>query len=266
MAIDQQPTITSAESDSEPRSTGAPTDASRDADAVRDELTKDALASLMRSMESSANGPEPLAAEAREESTELEVELIAQRIRRWRERSELTLNELARRSKVAASTIQKVETGQMVPTVAVLLKIARGLDRMISDLVREVGDDYQVAHLRKEERHRLRLDGMELERLVGDLFEPTLEVWRITFQPGRGSGKERVQFDGESLVLCEAGELTMAIGDEEYVLRPGDALNYKATLPHSWRNDGSEPATYVIVGTLPRAMRAALHDRLRNGA
>jgi transcriptional regulator with XRE-family HTH domain len=39
----------------------------------------------------------------------------------------LTLQMLAQRSGVAASTIHKIEAQQMVPTISVLFKIARGL-------------------------------------------------------------------------------------------------------------------------------------------
>lgn len=60
---------------------------------------------------------------------------VARRVRHLRAEAHLTLHELAHRSGVATSTIQKVETGQMVPSIAVLLKIARGLDRPIADLL-----------------------------------------------------------------------------------------------------------------------------------
>ena len=43
---------------------------------------------------------------------------ISNRVRAWREGLGLSLHELAARSDVAASTIQKVETGQMVPSIA----------------------------------------------------------------------------------------------------------------------------------------------------
>ena len=56
-----------------------------------------------------------------------ELARITARIRRWREQAGLTLQELAKRSGLATSTVQKVETGQMIPSVAVLLKLSHGL-------------------------------------------------------------------------------------------------------------------------------------------
>lgn len=206
---------------------------------------------------------------APERSREIDAELqgIASRVRRWRDAAGFTLQELARRSSVAASTIQKVESFQMVPTIGVLLKIARGLDRAPSELVRDTTDELEVVHLRPEERHPVGVrEHMLVERLVGDLFDAQLEVWRVTHQPGSGSGRGLIRFDGEGLIVCEEGAVTFRVGDTEYPLEAGDTLHYKATHPHGWRNEGDVPTRFLIIGTLPRALRSALHTRLRDGS
>ena len=195
---------------------------------------------------------------------EREIERMAQRIRQWREAAGHTLQELAQRSGVAASTIQKVETLQMVPTVAVLLKIARGLGRRPGELIHEGADDAGVVHLRGEERHPIGVKRrMLVERLSGDVFDPQLEVWRVIHQPGSGSGEGVLRYDGEELLVIEAGELTVQVGDQEYLLATGDSLHFKTTTPHSWRNKGMLPVRFLVIGTLPKALRAALHERLR---
>jgi transcriptional regulator with XRE-family HTH domain len=213
-----------------------------------------------------AGAPGQPAKGSREQGTvDAEITRIAQRVRRWRDEAELTLQELARRSRVAASTIQKVETQQMVPTIGVLLKIARGLDRTPAELVRENADGLHVVHLPAAVRHRVGASAkITVERLVGDLFEPALEVWRVTQQPGSGSGRELIQFDGETLVICESGELTFRVGDEEYQVRSGDSLHFKTTLPHGWRTCGTEPAQFLLVGSLPSKLRAVIYERMRS--
>ena len=62
---------------------------------------------------------------------------IASQLRACRTRDGLTLAQLASRCGVAASTIHKIECQQMVPTLSVLLKIARGLGRRPEELVRD---------------------------------------------------------------------------------------------------------------------------------
>jgi len=72
---------------------------------------------------------------------------VASRVREWRDESGYTLQQLADLSGVAASTIQKVETRQMVPTIAVLLKIAHGLGRRPSEFVQRDSNELSVVHL-----------------------------------------------------------------------------------------------------------------------
>lgn len=195
-------------------------------------------------------------------AVDAEIERMAQRIRQWREDAGFTLHELAQRSHVAASTIQKIETLQMVPTVSVLLKIARGLGRRPGELIHEGHDDLDAVLVRAAERHPIgERKRMLVERLSGDLFDPQLEVWRVVHEPGSGSG-EPMSYGGEEVLLCEEGELTVTLGDREYVIGPGDSLHFKGTTPHRWKNHGARPVRFLVLGTLPKALRASLHERL----
>lgn len=194
-----------------------------------------------------------------------ELSQIGRRVREKREEAALTLQELARRSGVATSTIQKVETSQMIPSVAIVMKIARGLGCRASTLVDGSGDEDELSlvHLRADERHLVgRADKLTVERLSGDLFAPALEAWRVRLQPGVSSGAGSIRYEGEELVVCESGTVTFCVDEIDHRLRPGDTLHFKASLPHSWRNDGSAEARFVVTGTLPQKLRALIHDRV----
>lgn len=196
-----------------------------------------------------------------------ELARISQRIRASREAAGLTLQELAQKSGVATSTIQKVEKEQMTPSVAVILKIARGLGVRLSELVADAGGELEILHLRASERHPIGSPGkLVVERLSGDLFEPALETWRVTLHPGFSSGRGTIQYEGEEVVVCERGVVTFRVGDREFVLRAGDTLNFKARIPHSWRNDGDAPTRFIVTGTLPKKFRAMMHGRVADAA
>jgi len=191
-----------------------------------------------------------------------ELARISERIRDWRAEAGLTLQELADKSGLAASTIQKVETAQMVPSVAVLLKVARGLGRHASELVQDASVKVDVAHLPARDRQPIGLDGrMQVERVSGDLTDPELELWRVTLHPGVSSGRGSLRYDGEGLVVCERGALRVKVGDEEYGLATGDSLHFKASIPHRWWNPGRKPARFLIAGTVPHQLRAMIRER-----
>lgn len=194
-----------------------------------------------------------------------EVARISARIRRWREDASLTLQDLATRSGLATSTVQKVETGQMIPSVAVLLKLAHGLGRRPTELIREGDSDLDVALVRAADRDRIGHEkSMLVERLSGDLSQPSLEMWRIHLQPG-ASGGAPVHYEGEEIVVCERGAVTFTVDGDDVVLQAGDSLHFKAHLPHAWRNDGRREARFTVTGTLPAKLRALLRSRVPRG-
>jgi len=195
---------------------------------------------------------------------DLALARIGQRVRRWREERRLTLHELAQRSGLATSTVHKVESAQMIPSVAVLLKLARGLGRRPAELIHDEGAAVELVHGRVGERTRIGVAGtMQVERLSGDLFDPALEAWRVTLHPGTSSGADAIHYDGEELVFVEAGEVTFRVGGRDHVLVAGDTLHFKARAPHRWWNASDAPARFLVTGTLPRQFRAVMQGRVR---
>ena len=194
-------------------------------------------------------------------SMDEDLDRVAQRLRTWRDEAGLTLQQLADQCGVATSTVQKIETRQMVPTIAVLLKIASGLGRKVSDFVANQDASYQVHHSTAENRRTFG-DGrrISVERLVGDLISPELEVWRVHCEAGVGLFREGLHCQGEVVVLCESGELTVCVDDRNYTLKPGDSLHYKAELRHTWTNDTNGPTHFLVIGSLPPALRAVIED------
>jgi len=147
----------------------------------------------------------------------------------------------------------------MVPTIAVLLKIAHGLGRRPSEFLEDESPLVEVVHVSAAER-RVHSDGADgtIERLAADIIDQRFECFRVEHAPGGSMGQVPIHFDGEQLIIGLDGELTVTIAEQAYVVRAGDSLHWKARLPHSWRNEGREVARFLIVGTLPQGMRGIM--------
>ncbi len=188
---------------------------------------------------------------------------ISRRIRRWREDDDLTLQELAERGGLATSTVQKVETGQMMPSIAVLLKLAHGLGRPIAEMFADDDAEIDVFHSKACERESVSAGGtLVVERLSGNLVKSALETWQVSLEPGASSGSDPIQYEGEEFVVCEEGLVTFRIGEEMYALRAGDSLHFRAGIPHSWYNEGCVLARFTITGTLPLLFRSLMQSRV----
>jgi len=194
-----------------------------------------------------------------------ELKRIAERIRSWRDESSLTLQQLGDRAGVSASTIHKIENLQTVPTIAVLLKIANGLNRRPSELLADGDVGEQLVVLRLDERQRLSVKGRgELEHLNGMIPHNRLDSWRVRLEPGRGPGVDGDpwHFDGEVVLVIEDGRLDVEIAEDSHVLGVGDSIHFDSSLPHSWYAGGGSSATVLVMLLLPERLQGDLMSRI----
>ena len=178
---------------------------------------------------------------------------IADKLSRTRESMGLTLQQLANLSDVAPSTIQKIEAGTMMPSIAVMMKIARGLHRKIGFFLDEEDGRAEVNLVRK--RDRIFSDGTDgrlpVQSLTGDLVDPEMDGFILTLAPGATSGEDPLHHRGDELVFCIRGKATFTIGGKDYALGPGDSLHFKSDQSHSWKNPGRSKTELILVCSLP---------------
>jgi len=201
---------------------------------------------------------------------EEDLKRIAARIRNWRDEAGLTLQQLGDRSGVSASTIHKIENLQTVPTIAVLLKVANGLNRRPSELLAEVDVGRQVAVTRRDERQTLAVkDKGAIEHLVGMIPRNKLDVWRVRVEPGVGAGMDGGQpwqFHGEVVILVEEGVVDVEIGGESFVVGAGDSIHFDPNLPHRWVAGGEKLAQAIVLATVPERLQGDLMERISAAA
>lgn len=185
---------------------------------------------------------------------------IGEKLNRTRESMNLTLQQLADLSGVAPSTIQKVETGTMMPSVAVMMKIARGLRKKIGFFLDEEEASTEVSLVRKRDRIAtgVREEDFSAQGLTAELVDPEMDGFILTVPPGGNSGEEPLHHRGEELVYCIRGRATFTINGKEYTLGAGDSLHFKSELPHFWKNSGRYRAELIIICSLPALSEKAV--------
>ena len=69
----------------------------------------------------------------------------------------------------------------------------------------------------------------------------------MIIEPNMNNISDPVSHSGEEFIYCLKGKLEYFVGESSFILEPGDRLLFKASQPHSWRNQGPEHAEMILV-------------------
>jgi XRE family transcriptional regulator, regulator of sulfur utilization len=185
---------------------------------------------------------------------------ISERIRRGRVERGLTLIQLGEISGVAASTIQKIESRQMTPSITIILKIALGLGIEPGELIAPRDPSRLDVVVQREGRHARMANSKKLtsEKLSADIFGAELECWRIIMAPETTERLARPQTMTEQIIICERGEVELELDGMSYRLTAGDTLHCRSKTLYGLRNHGKTEASYLTAGRFPHSLHAEL--------
>lgn len=172
---------------------------------------------------------------------------VGKKIRLLRQANGLSLQQLADLSGVSSASIHKIERNTMVPTITVLMKLAKSLDRSVGYLLDEEKTPVSpVVLVRAKGREPLfaSREGVVMENLAGPAGRFAIGGAVVTVAAGIDSGKSPLAHPGEELVYVLRGTLEFEI-DNTYKLHQGDALHLPTDLPHRWRNPTAQPAKAI---------------------
>jgi len=98
-----------------------------------------------------------------------------------------------------------------------------------------------------DRRESLQLDSGVTWELLGQMPDTHVDFLRITYAPGGSSSGAGVlmRHSGTEWGHMLAGQLTLTLGFDTYVLNPGDSISFDCSTPHSYANHGVEPAIGV---------------------
>ncbi len=197
---------------------------------------------------------------------------IGERIRQERLRKGVSARALAREIGVSASLISQIETEKSQPSVSTLYAITTALGISVEDIFAQVPAEASVSApasapetisalqalgaarrrigpvVRAAEREVLTLDSGVTWELLGQVPDVHTDFLRITYQPGGSSSSSAgllMRHSGTEYGHVLSGELVLTLGFDEHHLAAGDSVSFDSTTPHSYRNNGVEPAVGI---------------------
>jgi transcriptional regulator with XRE-family HTH domain len=162
---------------------------------------------------------------------------VADSLRRYRSERRLSLDDLSARSGVSRAALSQIEGGRTNPTLAVLWKVAVGLEIPFHDLLGAGGDE-AVRVLRAGDTPPLRsADGRTESRLLSPGGASTdTEVYELRLVPKAVHRSDPHARGTTETVVVLTGALRLTVATAEYELGPGDSAFFRADVVHSYEN------------------------------
>jgi len=164
---------------------------------------------------------------------------VAGRLRRLRERHQLSQRELAKRSCVSNATISLVESGRLNPSIGNLKRILDGIPISVAEFfAMEVRTERPQVFFRAAELIEIGRDDISYRQVAARLTDKALQILHERFAPGADTGKIPLRHKSQEGGVVIKGRIELTVGDQVRVLEAGDAYYFDSTLPHRFRNIG----------------------------
>ncbi|MBD0675592.1 transcriptional regulator [Streptomyces sp. CBMA156] len=173
------------------------------------------------------------------------IGLIATSIRRERERSGLSMAELARRAGIAKSTLSQLESGAGNPSVETLWALGVALNVPFSRLVDPPRPVVRV--VRAGEGPVTHSEHAEYAATALSSCPPNArrDIYRIEAQPGEARASDPHMPGTIEHVLIGAGRALVGPTEAPVELGPGDYVSYPGDAPHVFR--ALAPDTLAVI-------------------
>jgi transcriptional regulator with XRE-family HTH domain len=175
-------------------------------------------------------------------------ERIPARLRQLRRERGATLATVAERVGVSATHLSRLEKGERLPSVGLLLQLARSYGLTLSQLV---GDEQPEAGCVVRGADAPMHPGAEVRYASMAAFPGLINVARVDVDPGRQT--PTVDHPGEEWLYVLSGRASLHLGADALDLRAGDAAHFNSSLSHGIRNDSKEVLQLLIVSVAPVA-------------
>lgn len=184
-----------------------------------------------------------------------EPNLIGPRIRQLRERREISIETLAKQSGCSVEMISAIESGELVPSLTPLMRMARSLGVRLGTLLDDQSQDGPAIVRKGEQGATLHFSGNDPARKRSTLvFHPlaphkaarNMEPFLIDVHPATG---EMVlnEHEGEELLFVLSGHIEIRYGKDTYKLEAGDSIYYESIVPHHVHALGGEAQILAVV-------------------
>jgi len=174
---------------------------------------------------------------------------VAERLKRLMARRGGSFERLAELSGIDSKELSRIESGAASPTIGHLWRIANALGVPFGSLVASK-ERQGVFVIRKNQAQRISSSGGAFysRALYPYDCQRPVEFYNVVIGPSHLERAEAHAPGTKENIVVSKGSVEIVVGKEQPVqLDEGDAVDFLADVPHSYRNLGVQPAVLYLV-------------------
>jgi len=184
---------------------------------------------------------------------------VGEKIKQIREMQKVGIEELAERSGLEITMIQKIEQERNVPSLAPLIKIARALGVRLGTFLDDNNSYGPVVVRSGEHQKGLRFtsqpgatrEHLNFYSLAFDKAGRNMEPFIVEIEPGLQSDYMLSSHEGEEFIYVLEGEIEINYGKEVYKLAKGDSIYLDSIVLHNVHAGNNQSARILAVVYAP---------------
>lgn len=183
--------------------------------------------------------------------------MVGQRITNIRENKGISADELAQRCKLNITQIKSIEEGQVLPSLAPLIKIARVLGVRLGTFLDDSNAIAPVVTRNKKEEgisfsnsETTTHSTMQYQSLAHNKAGRHMEPFIIDVKPS-SDDYQFSQHEGEEFLYVLEGDIEIVYGTEKYQLSKGESIYYDSIVGHHVHAMGNKDAKILATVYIP---------------
>jgi transcriptional regulator with XRE-family HTH domain len=165
-------------------------------------------------------------------------EYFGERLRALRQRSGLSLREVARQSQLTPSFVSQVELNQVQPSITTLKRLCDAIGATIIDVLYDTHHPARSV-VRRDARQRLVTKNKEVDiELLAEAPGRPFDVLLVRLAPKASTSDEPHSHNARECIYVISGKARVDLADHSETLVAGDSIYYASAIPHRVVNIG----------------------------
>ena len=182
---------------------------------------------------------------------------LGTKIIQLRESRKLTAQELSDRTELSIDLIRQLESGELIPSLSPLIRIARALgvrlgtflddENDIGPVISRAGDRPKV--VRFSDKASPSHSDLDFSALASGKTGRHMEPFLIDIYPSSAKEIHLSAHEGEEFIFVMNGEIEVLYGKGTYLVSEGDSIYYDSVVPHDLHAYGDDAKILAVVYT-----------------